>query len=891
MKSPLHHDAIKVIDLESQRRQTEAEIQFKNTILKTQQETSLDAILVVDEHGKIISYNQKFIDLWHLSPQLVGGGLDAPVLQSVTQQAENPETFFARVQFLNKHRDEKCHEEIRLKDGRIIDRYSAPVTGADRKHYGRVWYFRDITERKQSERLVRDSEKRFSAIFDQAPLAMALLDTHGHPIISNSTLSQMIGYSNDELSTMTFADFTYPEDVDRDLNQFTELLEGKIPAYNMEKRYVHKNGQLIWVNLFVTILRDENGLTQDVIGMAEDITERKNAATRIIFLNRVYAVLSGINTLIVRVLNRDELFREACRIVIEKGGFRMALIAIVDPRTMKIVPVASAGKDEELQASIKGILSSDVDAENTMVARAIREKKAVVSNDSQNDPNVLFGKKYAESGVRSLVVLPLLVAGAAVGVITLYASEVEFFHEEEMQLLTELADDIAFAIDHIDKQERLNYLAYYDPLTGLANRSLFLDRVAQHMRSAISGEHQLAVGLIDLERFNNINASLGRAAGDALLRQVAEWLMRTAGNSSLVARIDTDHFAFVIPQVRNEGDLALCVDDHIAAFLQHPYHLNDAVFRIGAKFGIALFPEGGEDADTLLKSAEAALKKAKTTGERCLFYTQKMTESVANNLTLENRLRQAIDNEEFLLHYQPKVNLVSGKVTSAEALIRWNDPRSGLMSPGLFIPILEETGLIYEVGRWALRKATTDYLRWRAAGLSVVRIAVNVSPLQLRNPGFTDEIKQIVGIDAHAAAGLELEITESMIMENVRHGIDILQAIRDLGVSVAIDDFGTGFSSLNYLSKLPLDSLKIDGSFVTDMTNGPKGLALVSTIIQLAHALKLKVVAEAVETDEQARLLRLLDCDEMQGYLFSKPVPGEVFEAQFLTPLLPGDER
>ena len=449
--------------------------------------------------------------------------------------------------------------------------------------------------------------------------------------------------------------------------------------------------------------------------------------------------------------------------------------------------------------------------------------------------------------------------------------------------MTELADNIAFAIDHIDKQERLDYLAYYDALTGLANRSLFLERVAQYMRSAVSGGHKLALYLIDLERFKNINDSLGQAAGDALLRQVAEWLTHNVGDASLLARVGADHFAVVLPEVKHEGDVARLLEKTIEAFLEHPFHVNDAVFRIAAKFGVALFPDDGANADTLFKNAEAALKKAKASGDRYLFYTQKMTAMVAGKLTMENQLRQALDKEEFVLHYQPKVNLLSGKLTGAEALIRWNDPRTGLLVPPVqFIPILEETGLIHEVGRWALRKAIADYLRWRTAGLPAVRIAVNVSPLQLRHRGFIAEIEQAIGIDAQAVAGLELEITENMIMEDVKQSIASLQAIRAMGVSIAIDDFGTGFSSLGYLSKLPVDTLKIDRSFVTDMTAGPQGLALVSTIINLAHSLKLNVVAEGVETEEQSRLLRLLNCDEMQGFLFSKPVPCEIFETKYL---------
>jgi EAL domain-containing protein (putative c-di-GMP-specific phosphodiesterase class I) len=324
--------------------------------------------------------------------------------------------------------------------------------------------------------------------------------------------------------------------------------------------------------------------------------------------------------------------------------------------------------------------------------------------------------------------------------------------------------------------------------------------------------------------------------------------------------------------------------------LDHPFRLNGAEFRIAAKIGVAFFPNDGTDADTLFQNAEAALKKAKTSGEKYLFHTRKMTESVAGTLTLENQLRQALEKEEFVLHYQPKVNLMSGKVTSVEALIRWNNPRTGLMPPGRFIPILEETGLIYDVGRWALRQAIGDYLRWRAAGLAAVRIAVNVSPLQLRNRGFIAELEQKIGVDPHAAAGLELEITESLIMADINHSITSLQAIRAMGVSVAIDDFGTGFSSLSYLSKLPVDTLKIDRSFVIDMTAGSQELALVSTIINLAHSFNLNVVAEGVETEEQSRLLRLMNCDEMQGYLFSKPVSGDIFKARYLTRSEPSQE-
>jgi len=612
--------------------------------------------------------------------------------------------------------------------------------------------------------------------------------------------------------------------------------------------------------------------------------ERKEAEDRLRRLNRLYAMVSGINALGVRVRDRDDLFRSSCRIAVDQGEFEMAWLGVVDRSEMKIVPMAWAGLDEQAMAAIEGhFLTSDGTLQGTtFAARAIREKVAVVSNDVNNDDSLVFGKMHAESGVRSIAVMPLIVSDKAIGVFVLYTSKPEFFDEAGMVLLTELAGNVALAIDHIEKQERLDHFAYYDALTGLANRRLFLDRVKQHILNAASAGHKLAMFLIDLERFKKLNDSLGRAAGDALLKQVAEWLAHNAGNVNLLARVDADHFAVVLPEVPYEAELSRLLEKTIAAFLNHPFRLNDAVYRIAAKVGVVLFPDDGADADTLFKNAEAAVKKAKVSGDRYLFYAQKMNETFAGSLGIENRLRQALEREEFVLHYQPKLNLASGKLTGAEALIRWNDPVTGLVPPARFIPILEETRLIHEVGRWALRKAIEDYQRWRRAGLPAVRIAVNVSPLQLRDRSFVAEIEEDIGTVADGAAGLELEITESLIMEDVNHSIVSLLAIRALGVTIAIDDFGTGFSSLSYLAKLPVDTLKIDRSFVVDMLSAAGGLTLVSVIINLAHALKLTVVAEGVATDEQMRQLRILHCDEVQGFLFGKPVPVDIFEEKYL---------
>jgi len=618
--------------------------------------------------------------------------------------------------------------------------------------------------------------------------------------------------------------------------------------------------------------------------LRRDQQQHRRVEDELRHLNRLYAMVSAINALGLKVRDRDDLFASSCRIAVEHGEFMMAWIGMVEGGGSHILPVAWAGTDDAVMSRIKAHFSSSAGAlqGTTLAARVIREQTTVVTNDVLKDTAPVFGAMHARSGIRSIAGLPLVVADKAIGVFMLYTSKPEFFDAAGMLLLAELAANVAFAIAYIENQERLDRFAYYDALTGLANRNLFIDRLTQHLISAAGGGHKLAVFLIDLERFRKFNDSLGRPAGDTLLKQVAEWLAQTSGNVNLMSRVDADHFALVMPIVRHESDVQTFLERRIAAFLNHPFRVNDVVYRIAAKVGVVLFPDDGADADTLFKNAEAAVKKCKVSGDRFLFYAQKMNETVPGSLGIENRLRHALDQQQFVLHYQPKVHLATGKLTGAEALIRWNDPHTGLVAPDKFIPILEATGLIHEVGRWALQQAISDHLRWRRAGLAAVRIAVNVSPLQLRHRGFVAQIEHAVAIEEGAASGLELEITESVIMEDVNRSIASLLAIRALGITVAIDDFGIGFSSLSYLAKLPIDTLKIDRSFVVDMVSDGGSATLVSVIINLAHALRLNVVAEGVATEEQLRQLRLLHCDEMQGFLYGRPVPVEAFEQKYL---------
>ena len=603
-------------------------------------------------------------------------------------------------------------------------------------------------------------------------------------------------------------------------------------------------------------------------------------------LTRVHAVLSGINGVIVRVRERAELFRDACRIAVDHGKFHIAWIGVADPGLNRIDLTSLHGGEPKFAETIRQLdcLESDESGNRPAIGNVLFGGEPVFSNDIQTDPQIRYAKAFLEQGTRSLAVLPLVVADSVAAVLCLHSTETGFFDQEEKRLLLELAGDISFALGAIDKSKQLDYLAYYDSVTGLANRSLFHERLGQGLAAAGREDRKLALVILDIERFKTINDTLGRQAGDALLKQVADRMAGYATDIAWLARIGADHFAIMAPDLQNVDDLGRFVEKRLEKFFGPPFRIGETELRIAAKLGIAVSPDDGADADTLFRNAEAALKKAKASGERFLFYTQAMNERVAEKMALENKLRQALERDEFVLHYQPKVDLDTRSIVGVEALIRWQSPELGLVPPMKFIPLLEETGLILPAGSWALRRASLDHRRWVDQGLKAPRVAVNVSSIQLRQRDFVGSVEQAI-IEGVAPTGIDLEITESLIMdmEDIQGNIEKLKSVRGLGVSIAIDDFGTGYSSLGYLAKLPVQTLKIDRSFIITMLNEANAMTLVRTMISLAHSLGLKVVAEGVDSEAQAKMLRLLRCDEMQGYLFSRPLPFDQLTA-LLTP-------
>ena len=718
--------------------------------------------------------------------------------------------------------------------------------------------------RRLAEAALRESEVKYRELIEQASDGIFVTDKEGKFILANSRYCEMLGYSRDELLGL-HSEATYPEEErEKRAQHRAEVRERKTSLY--ERMIRRRDGSCFPAEVSIKLLGNDN-----VQGIIRDITARKESEAKIHHLNRVHAVLSGINALIVRVRDRDELFQGVCRIAIEAGQFPMAWVGLADRETKRVKPAAWGGEAAKFLASAPLSMSESRAVGRGMSGSAIEEKKAMIANDIQNDPRTQMKEQCKERGIGSLVMLPLVVQGEGIGVLALYAREIGFFDDEEMKLLLELAGDISFALDHIEKEERIEYLAYYDSLTGLANRSLFHERLVQYVNAAQSEKSKLAVAVVDVDRFKTINDTLGRQAGDELLRQIAGRIEGHAGPIRM-ARISADRFAIVRTGVSSESEVARIAEQWLADCFGPPYAVSGTELRVSAKAGIALFPNDGADADALFQNAEAALKKAKATGERYLFHTQQMTERIGEKLALENKLRQALEKEEFVLHYQPMVDTATRRIESVEALIRWQSPELGLVPPMQFIPLLEETGLILEVGAWALRRAVRDHRNWKDRGLPAPRISVNVSPIQLRKRDFVATVEEALKFGA-LPPGIDLEITESLVMADIEANMKKLEAVRVLGVSIAIDDFGTGYSSLGYLAKLPVQSLKIDRSFIITMLRDPNVMTLVSTIVSLAHSLHLKVVAEGVDAEEQAEALKRLGCHEMQGYLISKPVP------------------
>jgi diguanylate cyclase (GGDEF)-like protein len=597
-------------------------------------------------------------------------------------------------------------------------------------------------------------------------------------------------------------------------------------------------------------------------------------------LTGVLQMLSGINAALVRIQNRDELLNETCRLAHRVGGYAIAMVALINPTTRMARPVGWAGYDFLAQPDDEFPVADHEAADTSLMGRVIRTGQAAQCEDINQSPFVIDRRDLLiAAGVRSLACLPLRVDGTPVGSFLCGTMTSGVMGPEEMLLLEEVASNLSFALQYLDKQDAVRFLSYFEPLTGLAKRALFCERLSRLLKRGTESLPRLAVAVFDIEHLSVINDSYGRHTGDRLLQCVADRLKGHFPDTEQLAHLGGGTFVCMSALPGRAVDEIRDLQHEFTRVFDRPFDVDGHEMVATIKSGHACYPEDGKEPDELVQNAEAALKEAKTSGEQYLHHRIEMNSKLARRVGMEHRLRTALDEEQFVLFYQPKVTLRTGQIAGVEALLRWQDPENGLTPPGVFLPLLESAGLMPAIGTWALRQAASDCRHWRQMRLPPIRIAVNISPPELRRRNAAREILECIGDlvgDPHWC--VDIEITEGALVGDSSPCVHALRLLRAAGVHIAIDDFGTGFSSLGRLSELPIDTLKIDRSFTSRLPDDRKGCTLVSTIIDLAHAFDMTTVAEGVETQAQLDYLIREGCDESQGYLHSRPIPKAEFE-------------
>lgn len=884
-------------------------------------------------------------------------------------------------------------------------------------------FISDITDRKRTENALRQSEAQFRAIFNHAAIGIGATTREGRISESNLALQRMLGYTAEELRTLTFADYTHPDDIALDQTLYQELMAGHHKHYQLEKRYIQKNGDVFWGHLTVSAVQNPQGEVLYAFGMLEDITERKRteaalrqaeAKYRSIFENAIEGMfcttanghyvmvnamlaqmygydspeelmqsLTDIETQLYVDPNRRQVFSTLMQ---QKGTVRgfEAQIYRRDGSTMWISESARAlyspegdligyeGTVEDItqrkQAEAElhqrdALLRGVALAANCLLAypdfrQAMPEVLAILGKASGADRVYLFEthahpetgevvmslrfewtqvgiptglanptwqnlpysahgmmrwyhaflqgqpvggvvrdlpaaeRAFLESdGILALLMVPVFVDERLWGYVGFDSCcQERSWTASEESILVAIAAGIGSAIKRQSTEAQMRHQAFHDALTGLPNRLLFNDRLLQAIDYARQTRALLAVLFLDLDRFKTINDTLGHAVGDRLLQQVSHRLTGCLRDDDTLARWGGDEFTLLLPYLRSTED-AVKVAQRIRDALKPPFHLDGRELHITGSIGIAFYPRNGHDLQTLLKNADAALYQVKAQGRNHYrVYDAASNSDASNLLILDSNLYQALERNEFMVYYQPQISILTGQVTQMEALIRWQHPQFGLISPQTFIALAEENGTIVPIGEWVLRMACQQNRLWQAAGLPTLRVAVNLSARQLQDPHFVKQVATILQETGLAPNFLELEITETAVMQDVNRITSVLHDLRSMGVRIALDDFGTGYSSLSYLRKFPLQALKIDRSFVQDLNWNPEDVAIVSAIVTLAQGLNLSVVAEGVETRKLMERLRSLNCTEMQGYWIS-PALDVRAATQFLQEATPRLQR
>jgi diguanylate cyclase (GGDEF)-like protein len=588
-------------------------------------------------------------------------------------------------------------------------------------------------------------------------------------------------------------------------------------------------------------------------------------------------VLAGIDQVILSRAGIDPVFGRVLAHILELAPARFAAIVVLEP-------------DPAGQARMYTLAAGQADSPETsripvppeLIRRIADHPDGVACGHLAQFPPA--EPHAAAAGVPHVLMLPILDRGHLCAFACLGMADGARIAEDVLVPLRDLCDRVGVALSAAARDEQLIYQVRHDELTGLPNRLLFKERLSQEIASARREGRRLALLYIDLDRFKSINDSLGHTAGDELLEQTARRMRTCLRESDTLARLGGDEFAIILSNVAGPQSVTT-VAEHIVESLSDPFVISQQESYVSASIGVAMYPSDGRDSEDLLKKADTAMYRAKDSGRgRFVYFEERMNAEAVERVALERELRQALLRSEFVLHYQPQLDLRTGRISGAEALLRWNHPTRGLVLPGVFIAVAEETGLIEPLGRWVLLEACAQHAAWRSAGVKPPRIAVNVSGRQFRRSDLVQVVEEALRQSGTPASALEIEVTESLFMGESAHAVAVLSQLRQMGAQVAIDDFGTGYSSMSYLKRLPVDVLKVDHSFIADMTDNHDTRAIAKAIINLAHTLNKSVVAEGVETAEQLVLLKRWRCNRVQGYHFSRPLPPEQFLALMQEP-------
>lgn len=619
--------------------------------------------------------------------------------------------------------------------------------------------------------------------------------------------------------------------------------------------------------------------------LERELEERVQARTaEVARLTRVLQMLSGINTALVRIQDRDLVMGEACRLAQGVGGYSLSMVALINPTTRMARPVAWSGYEFLEHPEQEFPVADREGADSSLMGRVIRTGEAVLCEDIGSTAYVIrLRNEFIAAGVHSLACLPLKVDSTPVGAFLFGTRRNDVISPDELLLLEEVAANLSFALQYLDKQDAVQFLSYFEPLTGLAKRALFCERLNRLLTRGAESLPCLAVTVFDIAHLAVINDSFGRHTGDRLLQCVADRLKARFPDTEQLGHLGGGTFVCM-----NALDERAAAEGHrshedITRLFAQGFSVDGREILAEVKCGVAYYPKDGEEPNELVQNAEAALKAAKSAGERYLHHRMEMKSELARRVGMEHRLRTALDNGQFLLYYQPKITLGTGIVGSVEALLRWQDPEEGLISPAEFLPLLESGGLMPATTAWVVRQAAADCHEWRRKGLPPIRVAVNISPPELRRRNIAHEIMEAVGdLAGDSDWGTDVEITEGALSGDSSSCVHALRLLRAAGIGIAIDDFGAGFSSLGRLAELPIDTLKIDRMFTSRLPSDRSSCTLVSTIITLAHAFNMTTVAEGVETQSQLEHLLREGCDESQGYLHSRPLPKAEFEKWLL---------